>query len=153
MGLIAELPPAHAWKELGFPDKLGSYLDWAEGAGAKGLLWPSDPAQAGALESALRGRNLPLTVVLPNMPLYARDAMDAGPTGAVLKRFRRLSPLAFVKLGLRLLPRAPDLLQSASPPGSCSSSTRSISPAARAPPGPSSIRPLSTWPWRSGRRS
>lgn len=111
MELIAELPPAHAWKELNLPERLGDYLDWAKGAGAKGLLWPSDQSQAHALREALRGRDLPVTVVLPNMPLYARDAMDAGPTGAVLKRLRRLSPLAFVKLGLRLLPRVPALLE------------------------------------------
>lgn len=109
MGLIAELPPAHAWKELNFPEKLGDYLDWAKREGATGLLWPSDPAQAGPLKEALAGRDLPVTVVLPNMPLYARDAMDAGPTGAVLKRLKALGPVSFVRLGLRLLPRLPAL--------------------------------------------
>lgn len=109
MELIAELPPPAAWKELGLPERLGEYLDWAKGAGAKGLLWPSDPAQAGPLAEALRASGLPLTVVLPNMPLYARDAMDAGPTGAVLRRLRALGPAGFVRLGLRLLPRLPAL--------------------------------------------
>lgn len=109
MDLIAELPPAHAWKELNLPERLGDYLDWAKGAGAAGLLWPSDPAQSGPLAEALRGRDLPVTVVLPNMPLYARDAMDAGPTGAVLKRLKALGPVSFLKLGLRLLPRLPAL--------------------------------------------
>ncbi len=111
MGLIAELPPPAAWKELNLPERLGEYLDWAKSEGAEGLLWPSDPAQAGALAAALRGRELPVTVVLPNMPLYARDAMDAGPTGAVLKRLAALGPIALVRLGLRLLPRLPALAQ------------------------------------------
>ena len=94
---------------MNLPERLGAYLDWAQESGATGLLWPSDPAQAGPLAEALVGRDLPVTVVLPNMPLYARDAMDAGPTGAVLKRLKALGPVAFVKLGLRLLPRLPAL--------------------------------------------
>lgn len=111
MDLIAELPPPAAWKELNLPERLGEYLDWAKSEGATGLLWPPDPAQAGALAAALRGRELPVVAVLPNMPLYARDAMDAGPTGAVLRRLAGLGPLALLRLGVRLLPRLPGLLQ------------------------------------------
>jgi hypothetical protein len=44
------------------------------------------------------------------MSLYARDAMDSGPTGAVLKRFKALSPVRFAALGFHLLPRVPALL-------------------------------------------
>ena len=45
------------------------------------------------------------------MSVYARDAMDSGPTGAVLKRFKALSPALFAQLAFRLLPRAPALLE------------------------------------------
>lgn len=111
MELIGEIPPAHAWEGLGFPGELGGYLDWLEKNGAGELLWTPEPASLPAVAAALRGRRAPLSVVLPNMSLYARDAMDAGPTGAVLKRFRALPLPALARLGLRLLPRAPALLQ------------------------------------------
>ena len=110
MELIGEIPPAHAWDDLGFPAGLDGFLDRLEKRGARELLWTPEPAVLEAVASALRGRAFNLTAVLPNMSLYARDAMDAGPTGAVLKRFKALPPARLAELALRLLPRAPALL-------------------------------------------
>jgi len=107
--LTAELPPFFVWDaELA---GLGAYLDWLERRGVKELLWTPEPAGFREVEEAMAGRGLSLTAVLPNMSLYARDAMDAGPTGAVLKRFKALGPLSLAELGLRLLPRTPALLE------------------------------------------
>lgn len=111
MELIGEIPPAHIWDSLGFPGELGGYLDWLEKNGAGELLWTPEPARLAAVAAALSGRRASLSVVLPNMALYARDAMDAGPTGAVLKRFKALFPVGLARLGLRLLPRIPALLE------------------------------------------
>ena len=110
MDLIGEIPPAHVWEALGFPAGLNAYLDWLEKRGARELLWT--PESAGlAAASALSGRTFTLAAVLPNMSVYARDAMDAGPTGAVLKRFKALSPGRLARLAFRLLPRARALLE------------------------------------------
>jgi hypothetical protein len=108
--LIGEIPPAHVWENIGFPAGLAAYLDWLEKQGARELLWTPEPAALEAVVSATRGRAFKLIAVLPNMSVYARDAMDAGPTGAVLKRFKALSPFRFAELGLRLLPRTFSLL-------------------------------------------
>lgn len=109
--MIGEIPPAYVWDALGLPAGLDGYLDWLEKQGARELLWTPEPAVLEAVRSALSGRAFTLTAVLPNMSLYARDAMDSGPTGAVLKRFKALSPIRFVELGFRLLPRTPALLE------------------------------------------
>lgn len=109
MELSAKLPAAAVWRDDAAG--LAGYLDWLERRGVKGILWTPEPEGAADVERALAGRSLALTVVLPNMSLYARDAMDAGPTGAVLKRFKALSPAGLVRLGLRLLPRTPALLE------------------------------------------
>ena len=110
MDLIGEIPPGHVWEALGFPAGLDAYLDWLEQKGVREVLWTPEPSGLEAVAGALRGRAIKLTPVLPNMSLYARDAMASGPTGAVLKRFKALSPLRFAGLALRLLPRAPALL-------------------------------------------
>ena len=109
MDLSAELPPASVWEAD--PAGLSGYLDWLEARGVSELAWTPEPAGLRAVSEAMKGRALTLTAVLPNMSLYARDAMDAGPTGAVLKRFKALGPLSLAKLGLRLLPRTPALLE------------------------------------------
>lgn len=109
--MTGEIPPVAAWEALGFPAALPAYLDWLESRGARELLWTPEPAAMDAVAGACGGRAFRLTVVLPNMSLYARDAMDAGPTGAVLKRLRALGPLSFVSLGLRLTTRVPALLE------------------------------------------
>ena len=111
MDLIGEIPPAHVWEAAGFPGGLNDYFDWLEKQGVRELLWTPEPSGLEAVASALSGRELELAVVLPNMSLYARDAMDSGPTGAVLKRFKALSPVRFAGLALRLLPRVPALLE------------------------------------------
>jgi hypothetical protein len=110
LDLIGEIPPSHAWEALGFPAGLNAYLDWLEKRGARELLWTPEPSALAAVTSALSGRGFALTAVLPNMSLYARDALDSGPVGAVLKRLKALSPVRFLELGFRLLPRAPALL-------------------------------------------
>lgn len=111
MELSVELPPSGAWPGLGLPAALPEYLAWAEGRGARRLEWSPEPATAAAVAAALRGRALAPAAVLPNMALYARDAMDAGPSGAVLKRLRALGPVEFARLSLRLLPRVSSLLE------------------------------------------
>jgi hypothetical protein len=100
VGITGELPPIQDW-----PAELGTYLDWLESRGVRELLWSPEPAVLDEVAAALKGRKLALIPVLPNMPLYARDAMDSGPTGAVLKRLKVLGPLGAVGLGLRLLPK------------------------------------------------
>ncbi len=111
MELIGELPPVHVWKKTSFHGDLNLYLDWLEKQGVREILWTPEPAGFEAASLALRGRPFRLTAVLPNMSLYARDAMDRGPTGAVLKRFAALAPVQIFRLGLRLLPRAPALIE------------------------------------------
>lgn len=111
MELIGEIPPAHVWDSLGFPAGLNAYLDWLKTQGARELLWAPEPSGLAALGPVLSGRPFTLTAVLPNMSMYARDAMDLGPMGAVLKRLKALSPARLVELGLRLLPRTPALLE------------------------------------------
>lgn len=111
MELIGDIPPGHVWQAVGFPAGLNAYLDWLERQGARELLWTPEPSGLAAVAAALSGRALKLAAVLPNMSLYARDAMDSGPMGAALKRFKALSPIRFALLGLRLLPRAPALLE------------------------------------------
>jgi len=107
--LSARLPSAAVWQAD--PAGLGGFLDWLEGRGVTEILWTPEPAGLSDAAKALENRNLSLTVILPNMSLYARDAMDAGPTGAVLKRFQALGPVSLTKLGLRLAPRVPALLE------------------------------------------
>lgn len=109
MGLSAELPAASVWDAD--PAGLTGYLESLEKSGVSELLWTPEPAGLAAVKRALAGRNFTVTAVLPNMSLYARDAMDAGPTGAVLKRFKALGPVSLAKLGFRLLPRTPALLE------------------------------------------
>jgi hypothetical protein len=109
VGLTAELPAVADWHAE--PAALSAYLDWLEKRGATDLVWTPEPAALPGVRKALAGRAFSLAVVLPNMSLYARDAMDAGPTGAVLKRFRALGPAGLTRLGLRLLPRVPGLLE------------------------------------------
>ena len=111
MDLIGEIPPAHAWEKLGLASSLTAYLDCLEKQGARELLWSPEPAKLEAVAAAIAGRGFELTVVLPNMALYAQDTQDSGPVGAVLKRFKALPPLRFLELGLRLLPRTPAVLQ------------------------------------------
>lgn len=108
MELSARLPPMSVW---GDEPGLRGYLDWLEKKGIEELVWTPEPAALSLVGRALNGRSFVLAAVLPNMSLYARDAMDAGPTGAVLKRFRALGPLELAKMGLRLLPRTPALLE------------------------------------------
>lgn len=108
MELSARLPPMSVWAD---EPGLRAYLNWLEEKGVKELVWTPEPAALSLVERALNGRPFTLAVVLPNMSLYARDAMDAGPTGAVLKRFRALGPVGLIQLGLRLLPQTPALLE------------------------------------------
>ncbi len=108
MELSARLPPMSVWAD---EPGLRAYLNWLEEKGIKELVWTPEPAALRLVDAALNGRPFTLTVVLPNMSLYARDAMDAGPTGAVLKRFAALGPVELVRLGLRLVPRTPALLE------------------------------------------
>lgn len=109
MDLSAELPPFSIWGADAAG--LGGYLDWLEKRGVKELVWTAEPEGVKEIELAMAGRALSLTAVLPNMSLYARDAMDAGPTGAVLKRFKALGPMSLAALGLRLLPAIPALAE------------------------------------------
>lgn len=108
MELSARLPPMSVWAD---EPGLRAYLNWLEEKGVKELVWTPEPGALRLVDQALNGRPFTLAVVLPNMSLYARDAMDAGPTGAVLKRFRALGPAGLVQLGLRLLPQTPALLE------------------------------------------
>ncbi|MBI3299986.1 MAG: hypothetical protein HYZ75_17615 [Elusimicrobia bacterium] len=106
MDLLGELPSEA--RRRGRTAEFERYLAWLDGMGVNTLLWVPEPAKGGEPRPWLESR--PLAAILPNLPLYARDVMDRGPAGAVLKRLLALSPFKFPSLAGASLGWTPGLL-------------------------------------------
>jgi hypothetical protein len=92
------------------PKTLAVAFSKAMKSGADGVLVSPSQVVRDALDEL--DERVPLYALLPNVPQYVRDSSDAGLVGAALKRVRRASPWALVRLGLTGLTHAPRVLRS-----------------------------------------
>jgi hypothetical protein len=92
------------------PESLAVTLSKAMAAGVDGVLVSPSPQLRQALTELREA--VPIYALVPNVPEYVRDSSELGLAGAGLKRVRRASPLALLRLGFTGVTHAPRVLRS-----------------------------------------
>jgi hypothetical protein len=79
----------------------GDFLDQAKSGARGAILSDGSPWVWDALKQNKRWKEWDVCALVPNVAVYVREATDYGMFGAGWRRLRRMSPLSWVRLGIR----------------------------------------------------